>query len=77
VMALPALGLDEVLAMNAAERTEYFEEYARFFADSPLVPYAIRVGSKTLFAADTLALRVQFDNWLQPSPKPTRRSHRR
>jgi hypothetical protein len=63
-MAIPALGLAEMLAMNAEQRQQYFFDYARYFEDSPLTPYAIRVGAKTLFAADTMDLRLKFEHWL-------------
>jgi len=59
-MALPAKPIEEIVTMNAAERTEYFEEYARFFEDAPQKPYAIRIGSRTLFSADTMDLKIQF-----------------
>lgn len=39
---------------------EYFELYARYFEDAPKTPYAIRVGSKTLFSDDTYELRQKL-----------------
>lgn len=77
-MALKALSLQEVQTMNKEECTAYFEEYAGYFEDSPITPYAIRVGSITLFSDDTHNLRQQFDYVLRygkksklvPSPVP-------
>jgi hypothetical protein len=63
-MALHALSLEEVKAMNENQRTAYFERYAGYFGDSPK-PYAIRVGSKNLMSDDTLDLRMQFDAYIQ------------
>lgn len=63
-MALHAKPLKIVAAMNATQRTAYFEKYARYFVDSPDKCYAIRIGSTTLHSADTLELRQQFDTLL-------------
>jgi hypothetical protein len=60
-MAIPALSLDQVLAMDVSA---YFEQYARYFADSPNAPYAIRIGSKTLFSNDTMDLRQKLTRLL-------------
>jgi hypothetical protein len=51
--------------MDKSARTEYFETYAGYFEDSPNEPYAIRVGSKTLFSSDTADLRQKFDKLLR------------
>jgi len=64
-MALPALPLEAVRIMDKHERTSYFETYARYSEDSPLTPYAIRVGSKSLFSNDTADLRQKFDKLLR------------
>lgn len=64
-MAIPALSLDEVMKLNIAGRACYFDEYARYFEDSPEIPYAIRVGSKTFHSNDTLDLKMQFINYLK------------
>lgn len=64
-MAIPSLPVEQVRAMNAKQRTEYFEEYARYFSDSSAAPYAIRIGSKTLFSDDTYDLRKKFDHFLR------------
>jgi hypothetical protein len=63
-MALHALSLERVKAMNKEQRTEYFEKFAGYFWDSPNAPYSIRVGSKTFHSKDTLDLREQFDKYL-------------
>jgi hypothetical protein len=60
-MALRSLTLSAVRAMTEKQRTRYFETYAGYYADSPNFPYAIRVGSKTLFSNDTFLLRQKFD----------------
>jgi len=59
-MALLALPLEAVRAMTPASKDQYFEDYARYFKDSPKTPYAIRVGSKTLFSHDTYDLKQKF-----------------
>jgi hypothetical protein len=63
-MALKALDLNTVKAMDAERRTAYFEKYAGYFPENPRLRYAIRVGSKTLFSNDTLELRLKFDHFL-------------
>jgi hypothetical protein len=60
-MSLASRSLEYVLAMNAAQRTTYFNRFASFFKDSPGKRYAIRVGSTTLHADDTMELRTLFD----------------
>lgn len=64
-MALLALSLAEVIAMNAAQRTEYFLTYAGCFDDAPVKKYAIRVGSHALYDADTYDLRMQFEEYVR------------
>lgn len=64
-MALPSLPLETVRKMDKSERAEYFETYERYFSDAPQKPYAIRVGSRTLFSNDTYDLRQQFDKLLR------------
>jgi len=64
-MALRGLDLETVRKMDKSARTEYFETYAGYFEDSPNEPYAIRVGSKTLFSSDTADLRQKFDKLLR------------
>ena len=64
-MSLPALAWISVKNMKPSERTAYFEIYARFLKDAPLYPYAIRVGSRTLFGKDTHDLREQFDKLMR------------
>ena len=63
--ALPAKPRETVRAMDAVERTEYFNNYAGYYEDSPLTPYAIRIGSQILFADGTQALRKMFDHYLR------------
>jgi len=65
-MALHALELDKVRAMNEKQRFEYFIKYAGRIEDSPKLCYAIRVGSKTLMSDDTADLRDKFDEFLGP-----------
>jgi hypothetical protein len=67
-MAPHAKSFEEVKALDAGGRTDYFEEYAGYFPDSPVTPYAIRVGSRTLFSNDTHDLREQFDKLLRYGP---------
>jgi hypothetical protein len=64
-MALRAKSIEEVRAMNRFQRTEYFEEFAGYFWDSPQKPYAIRVGSTTMMSDDTMDLRQQFDHFIR------------
>ena len=64
-MALRALSLETVQKMDEKGRTEYFEAFAGFFEDSPNQPYAIRVGSTTLFSEDTWELRKKFNKLLR------------
>jgi hypothetical protein len=51
---------EKVKALTEDERTAYFERFSRYF-DRMLTPYAIRVGTKTLMAKDTMELRQKFD----------------
>ena len=53
--------LDDILVMDKGQLEEYFMEFARFVDDAPAHPYAIRVGSKTLFSDDTMELRREFE----------------
>lgn len=59
-MPLQAQPLAEILAMDSRQLTAYFEEYARYYEDAPQRPYAIRVGSETLFSDDTMDLKTQL-----------------
>ena len=63
-MALLSKSIDVVKAMSPEQRTMYFEHYAAYMPDAPTLKYRIRVGSKTLFSDDTLALRNMFDSLL-------------
>ncbi len=68
-MALPSKSFDEVKALDAAGRTDYFDRFSRYFPDSPPTkPYAIRVGSRTLLSNDTHDLRKKFDKLLRYGP---------
>jgi len=67
-MSLPADTFDEVKALDREGRTQYFETHAQYFEDSPDKPYAIRVGSRTLFSHDTHDLRIQFNKLLRYGP---------
>lgn len=60
-MSFPAKSLEEVQAMDAKGRTEYFESFSRFIFEAPKNKYAIRVGSRTLTDSDTYSLRLKFD----------------
>ena len=64
-MALNAKSVIEVAAMNAKQREAYFFEFAGYFEDAPLLPYAIRVGSKTLVSNDTMDLRWKFEKYVR------------
>ena len=74
-MALPGKAFELVKAMSAKERTDYFENYARY-TDSPTRPYAIRVGSRSLHSADTYDLRKQFDKLLAEGEEQCKSSKR-
>ena len=64
-MALKSLTLETVRKMDKICRTNYFEKFAGYFPDSPSLCYAIRVGSTTLFSADTADLRKKFNHLLR------------
>jgi hypothetical protein len=71
-MALSAKTAEEVVAMDKKGLEEYFFTFARYFEDSPNTPYAIRVGSTTLFDADTYDLRQQFEKHVRKLRRKTR-----
>lgn len=58
----------ELRAMSLEQRTDYFERYARYFADAAM-KYSIRVGSMTLRSNDTYDLRRQFDKLIAKTKK--------
>lgn len=59
-MALPALPIEKVIALNDKALHDYFDDYARFDAEAPQYPYVIRFGSRTLFSDNTMDLWQQF-----------------
>ncbi len=62
-MALPALGVEEIVKFTSKQLTAYFMEYARSNEDVRVgrgYKYAVRVGSKTLWSDDTYDLRVKM-----------------
>jgi hypothetical protein len=65
-MALHALELGKVKAMNDKQRFDYFCKFAGRIPDSPKLCFAIRVGSTTLLSNDTGDLRQQFESFLGP-----------
>ena len=75
-MALPGVDADRVIELNAAQRFQVFCDFARH-TDSPTLPYAIRIGSKTLFSADTHDLREKFDGWVRRLQRRKRQEGKR
>lgn len=63
-MALPFLSTELLITMKQRELTSYFMDYARRIREPAKCGpfYAIRVGSKTLFANDTHELRKKLGN---------------
>ena len=52
---------EQLARLTPRELEAHFMEAARFMPDAPNTPYFIRVGSRTLFSADTMDLRKQFE----------------
>lgn len=75
-MSLPATKTPEELQrLSKDELFAYFEDHARFIADTPLAKnrYAIRFGSKTLCDGDTYDLRKKFERAVKEAkPKPAK-----
>ncbi len=59
-MALPAIDISAVAALTRSEADAYFNKYARYFKDAPVMKYAIRLGSRTLVSHDTYELKEEF-----------------
>lgn len=55
-----SLPVSEVCAISRHSIHDYFCHYACYLPDAPLKCYAVRIGSKTLFAEDTMELRKMF-----------------
>jgi hypothetical protein len=51
--------------LDAPALFDYFCDNARFMRDAPAKPYFIRLGSRCLFSADTMDLRIRFESWVR------------
>ena len=60
-MALRGVPIEQAVLCTKSELFDLFCEYAGYFEDSPQTPYAISMGSRTLFSEDTADLRRQFN----------------
>ena len=61
-MAIPATkDKDQLKRLSDKKLLDYFLNHTRYFKDNPADSvYAIRLGSRSLFAADTAELRDKF-----------------